>query len=165
MRFYNVEGDTRQSLIDSIHEGGQVACTHSDAVACLTYDMTWTDVTSTDPGSGACTVASVDLNPDYVMILPEWVGPPRVPQELVSWWKQVQDHCSGTRASTSPSPRNTSLGSRRRSRRLATAPLSIAQPSRSTPSWRRSRGFRRVRLRLGVARVRTVKLFRSQVFL
>ena len=100
VRYFAISGDTSIELALSIGRGGAKACGLIDyewfrgdarpSACTLTY-MTDTDeaIRTRLDGSGNCRIAAARFQSRYVINMPRWTAPPRVPKRLLDWWRRI----------------------------------------------------------------------------
>jgi predicted secreted Zn-dependent protease len=91
VKYLAIDGDTPDALIEADETASTQAC-KMDSLACFYDSYSWSFAGQTDAASGVCAVSSVDLTASYMIILPNWTSPARVPAALVPWWKLVMAH-------------------------------------------------------------------------
>jgi predicted secreted Zn-dependent protease len=100
--YFAISGDTSIELALSVARGGAKACGEIDyewfrgdarpSACTLTY-MTDTDeaIRTTTGGEGGCKVARANVQGRYIIHMPRWTAPPRVPKRLLDWWRRIVD--------------------------------------------------------------------------
>lgn len=100
--YFDIEGATAGDLLEALADGGVQACGainyewyEGDArpVACAVtrfVDFEGALEERVD-GDGDCTIADADVAARFTIHFPSWVAPRRVPERLLSWWRQVVD--------------------------------------------------------------------------
>ena len=86
--YFSVYGSTQAQLIGSIQANAPSAC-DPGAIGCLRDTFSWNSTTRTE--NGKCKVTSVSMTATYVISLPRWDGPARVPGRLATWFKKTLD--------------------------------------------------------------------------
>jgi predicted secreted Zn-dependent protease len=98
--YFGVTGDTSLELALSVARGGTKACGLIDyewfrgdarPSACAITYMTDVDesITTGTDSSGACRITSARFQSRYVVNMPRWTGPARVPKRLLDWWRKI----------------------------------------------------------------------------
>jgi predicted secreted Zn-dependent protease len=100
VRYFGVTGDTSLELALSIARGGTKACGLIDyewfrgdarpSACAITYmtDIEESIRTSLD-ASGTCKITAARFQSRYVVNMPRWTGPARVPKRLLDWWRRI----------------------------------------------------------------------------
>lgn len=98
---FPIEGDTVDELDRSLARGGVRACGEINyewhegdtrPVACAITefnDLADAIGRRTDPSSGVCTISRAEVKPSFVIHMPRWTAPKRVPKRLLAWWREV----------------------------------------------------------------------------
>ena len=102
VKYFAVTGDTSIELAASIGRGGVKACGMIDyewyrgdarpSACTLTRvsDLRASIRTSTN-ASGTCRITRAAVTSSYVIHLPRWTDPDRVPKRLLDWWRRIVD--------------------------------------------------------------------------
>lgn len=108
--YFDIEGSTAAELLEALADGGVQACGainyewhEGDArpVACavtrfVDFEGALEERVDAD---GDCTIGDADVAARFTILFPRWVAPRRVPERLLSWWRQVvafiRDHEAG----------------------------------------------------------------------
>jgi predicted secreted Zn-dependent protease len=100
VRYFGVTGDTSLELALSVARGGTKACGLIDyewfrgdarpSACAITYmtDVEESIRTSVD-ASGTCKITAARFQSRYVVNMPRWTGPARVPKRLLDWWRRI----------------------------------------------------------------------------
>jgi predicted secreted Zn-dependent protease len=102
VRYFAITGDTSPELALSIASGGSQACGYIDyewfrgdarpSACTITYLTDTSESIRTKlTASGACTIAAARFQSRYVINMPRWTAPPRVPKRLLDWWRRIID--------------------------------------------------------------------------
>jgi predicted secreted Zn-dependent protease len=102
VHYFAITGDTSIELAISIARGGEKACGTIDyewfrgdarPSACTITYMTDTEeaIRTELDSSGSCRIAAARFQSRYVINMPRWTAPPRVPQRLLDWWRRIID--------------------------------------------------------------------------
>jgi predicted secreted Zn-dependent protease len=100
VHYFAIDGDTSIELALSIARGGSKACGAIDyewfrgdarPSACTITFMTDVEesIRTKLDASGTCTIASASFQSRYVINMPRWTAPPRVPKRLLDWWRRI----------------------------------------------------------------------------
>jgi predicted secreted Zn-dependent protease len=99
VRYFAISGDTSIELAISIARGGAKACGMIDyewfrgdarpSACTLTYLTDVQDSIRLSSGGAGCKVARANVQARYVINMPRWVAPPRVPKRLLDWWRRI----------------------------------------------------------------------------
>jgi predicted secreted Zn-dependent protease len=111
VRYFDVVGDTSAELAESVGRGGAKACGmiqyewfRGDArpSACTLTRVSDTRQSirlSTTASSGSCRIRDAHVTTSYVVYIPRWSDPSRVPKRLLDWWRRIivfiADHEAG----------------------------------------------------------------------
>ena len=111
VRYFDVVGDTSAELAESVGRGGAKACGmiqyewfRGDArpSACTLTRVSDTRQSirlSTSASSGSCRIRDAHVTTSYVVYIPRWSDPSRVPKPLLDWWRRIivfiADHEAG----------------------------------------------------------------------
>jgi predicted secreted Zn-dependent protease len=98
--YFGITGDTSIELAISIARGGTKACGLIDyewfrgdarPSACTITYMTDLDesIRTKVDSAGNCTIAEARFASRYVINMPRWTAPPRVPKRLLDWWRRI----------------------------------------------------------------------------
>jgi predicted secreted Zn-dependent protease len=102
IRYFGITGDTSPELAMSVARGGATACGVIDyewfrgdarpSACTITYmtDIEESIRTSID-SSGTCRITAARFQSRYVVNLPRWTAPARVPKRLLDWWRRIVD--------------------------------------------------------------------------
>lgn len=102
VKYFAVTGDTSIELAASVGRGGVKACGLIDyewfrgdarpSACTLTRvsDLRASIRTSTN-ASGTCRITRAAVTSSYVIHLPRWTDPDRVPKRLLDWWRRIVD--------------------------------------------------------------------------
>ena len=102
VRYFGVTGDTSIELVASVGRGGVKACGMIDyewfrgdarpSACTLTRvsDLRGSIRTSTN-AAGTCRITRAAVTSSYVIHLPRWTDPDRVPKRLLDWWRRIVD--------------------------------------------------------------------------
>ena len=102
VKYFAVTGDTSIELAASVGRGGVKACGLIDyewfrgdarpSACTLTRvsDLRASIRTSTN-ASGTCRITRAAITSSYVIHLPRWTDPDRVPKRLLDWWRRIVD--------------------------------------------------------------------------
>jgi predicted secreted Zn-dependent protease len=102
VHYFAIAGDTSPELALSVARGGATACGVIDyewfrgdarPSACTITYLTDTDAsirTSLD-SSGTCRITAARFQSRYVVNMPRWTAPARVPKRLLDWWRRIVD--------------------------------------------------------------------------
>ncbi len=100
--YFGITGDTSIELAISIARGGTKACGLIDyewfrgdarpSACTITYmtDVEESIRTSVD-SAGNCRIAAARFASRYVVNMPRWTAPARVPKRLLDWWRRIID--------------------------------------------------------------------------
>jgi predicted secreted Zn-dependent protease len=100
VRYFGVTGDTSLELALSVARGGTKACGLIDyewfrgdarpSACAITYmtDVEESIRTRVD-SSGTCQITAARFQSRYVVNMPRWTGPARVPKRLLDWWRRI----------------------------------------------------------------------------
>jgi predicted secreted Zn-dependent protease len=102
IRYFGVTGDTSLELAMSIARGGASACGVIDyewfrgdarPSACTITYLTDTEesIRTGLDGSGNCRIRTARFASRYVVNMPRWTEPARVPKRLLDWWRRIID--------------------------------------------------------------------------
>jgi predicted secreted Zn-dependent protease len=102
VHYFGVTGDTSLELALSVARGGTKACGLIDyewfqgdarpSACAITYMTDVEESITTDiDASGACRITSARFQSRYVVNMPRWTGPARVPKRLLDWWRKIID--------------------------------------------------------------------------
>ena len=100
VNYFGITGDTSLELALSIARGGTKACGLIDyewfrgdarPSACTITYMTDTEesIRTALDASGTCRIAAARFQSRYVINMPRWTAPPRVPKRLLDWWRRI----------------------------------------------------------------------------
>lgn len=100
--YFEIEGSSAGELLEALANGGVQACGainyewhEGDArpVACAVTRFVDFDGALKErvDGDGDCIVADADVAARFTIHFPRWTAPKRVPERLLSWWRQVVD--------------------------------------------------------------------------
>jgi predicted secreted Zn-dependent protease len=100
VNYFGVTGDTSLELALSVARGGTKACGLIDyewfsgdarPSACAITYMTDVDesIRTSVSASGTCRITSARFQSRYVVNMPRWTGPARVPKRLLDWWRRI----------------------------------------------------------------------------
>jgi len=111
VRYFDVVGDTSAELAESVGRGGAKACGminyewfRGDArpSACTLTRVSDIDQSirySASVSSSSCRIRQADITTNYVVYIPRWSDPSRVPKRLLDWWRKIivfiADHEAG----------------------------------------------------------------------
>jgi predicted secreted Zn-dependent protease len=111
VRYFDVVGDTSAELAESVGRGGAKACGmieyewfRGDArpSACTLTRVSDTRQSirlSTSASSGSCRIREAHVTTSYIVYIPRWSDPSRVPKRLFDWWRRIivfiADHEAG----------------------------------------------------------------------
>lgn len=97
--YFPVTGSTVAALAESIMHGGVRACgeieyewVEDDARPAGCMQMIWNDemiAPRIDASTGSCRLTVTRSRPTYLVHLPRWTEPDRVPGPLLGWWRKV----------------------------------------------------------------------------
>lgn len=102
VKYFAVTGDTSIELVASVGRGGVKACGMIDyewfrgdarpSACTLTRvsDLRASIRTSTN-AAGTCRITRAAITSSYVIHLPRWTDPDRVPKRLLDWWRRIVD--------------------------------------------------------------------------
>ncbi len=102
VKYFGVTGDTSIELVASVGRGGVKACGVIDyewfrgdarpSACTLTRvsDLRGSIRTSTN-AAGTCRITRAAITSSYVIHLPRWTDPDRVPKRLLDWWRRIVD--------------------------------------------------------------------------
>jgi predicted secreted Zn-dependent protease len=102
VKYFAVTGDTSIELVASVGRGGVKACGMIDyewyrgdarPSACTitrVSDLRASIRTSTN-AAGTCRITRAAVTSSYVIHLPRWTDPDRVPTRLLDWWRRIVD--------------------------------------------------------------------------
>jgi len=100
--YFEIEGSSAGELLEALANGGVQACGainyewhEGDArpVACAVtrfVDFGGALEEGVD-GDGDCTIADADVSARFTIHFPRWAAPKRVPERLLSWWREIVD--------------------------------------------------------------------------
>ncbi|HEV8280296.1 MAG TPA: DUF922 domain-containing protein [Candidatus Limnocylindrales bacterium] len=102
VRYFAITGDTSVELAISIARGGAKACGLIDyewfrgdarpSACTITYLTDAEEAIRTRVDStGDCRIAAARFQSRYVINMPRWTAPPRVPKRLLDWWRRIID--------------------------------------------------------------------------
>ena len=109
MAYFDVEGTTVDELIESVGRGALRACggidyewldgdTTPSACTITGFPQFGSEIEETLGADGACRIEA-DPNVSFVIHIPRWSGPERVPAVLIDWWRAtvrfIRDHEAG----------------------------------------------------------------------
>jgi predicted secreted Zn-dependent protease len=92
IRYMGFSGDTPNELLSSMKAAARDRCSRHSGGACVHLDMDPDFSFVQDPNSGSCTLTGVDWNRSFVVYMPRWTAPSKVPAPLLKWWRKVLDH-------------------------------------------------------------------------
>ena len=111
VRYFDVVGDTSRELADSVGRGGAKACGMIDyewyrgdarpSACTLTSvsDIRQSIRLSTSASSSSCRIRRATVATSYIVYIPRWTDPSRVPKRLLDWWRRIvvfiADHEAG----------------------------------------------------------------------
>jgi len=111
VRYFDVSGDTSAELAESVGRGGAKACGMIDyewfrgdarPSACTLTRVSDTRQSirlSTSASSGSCRIREARVGTSYIVYIPRWSDPARVPKPLLDWWRKIvvfiADHEAG----------------------------------------------------------------------
>ena len=111
VRYFDVVGDTSAELAESVGRGGAKACGmiqyewfRGDArpSACTLTRVSDTRQSirlSASASSGSCRIREAHVATSYIVYIPRWTDPSRVPKPLLDWWRRIvafiADHEAG----------------------------------------------------------------------
>ena len=102
VKYFAVSGDTSIELVASVGRGGVKACGMIDyewfrgdarpSACTLTRvsDLRGSIRTSTN-AAGTCRITRATITSSYVIHIPRWTDPDRVPKRLLDWWRRIVD--------------------------------------------------------------------------
>ncbi len=101
VRYFDVVGDTSAELAESVGRGGAKACGmiqyewfRGDArpSACTLTRVSDTGQSirlSTSASSSSCRIRDAHVTTSYIVYIPRWSDPSRVPKRLLDWWRRI----------------------------------------------------------------------------
>jgi predicted secreted Zn-dependent protease len=110
VRYFDVSGDTSAELAESVGRGGAKACGTIDyewyrgdarpsACTLTRVSDTRQSIRISTSASGSCRIREARITTSYVIYLPRWTDPSRVPKRLLDWWRRIvafiADHEAG----------------------------------------------------------------------
>jgi predicted secreted Zn-dependent protease len=100
VHYFAITGDTSIELAISVARGGSKACGAIDyewfrgdarPSACTITYMTDTEeaIRTAVDSTGTCRIAKARFQSRYVINMPRWSAPARVPKRLLDWWRRI----------------------------------------------------------------------------
>ena len=109
MAYFDVEGTTVDELIEAVGRGALRACggidyewlegdTTPSACTITRFPQFGSEIEETLGADGACRIEA-DPHVSFIIHIPRWSGPERVPAAIVDWWRAtilfIRDHEAG----------------------------------------------------------------------
>jgi predicted secreted Zn-dependent protease len=102
VKYFAVTGDTSIELVASVGRGGVKACGMIDyewyrgdarPSACTITRVTdlRASIRTSTSSAGTCRITRAAVTSSYVIHLPRWTEPDRVPKRLLDWWRRIVD--------------------------------------------------------------------------